>query len=66
MPFVLAGAIGTGAVVVAAWLLRMPPAAESPRRALVRLTSDVGWTDYPAISFRRTHRRVRIRPERRR
>ena len=51
MPFVLAGAIGTGAVVVAAWLLRMPPAAESPRRALVRLTSDVGWTDYPAISF---------------
>jgi eukaryotic-like serine/threonine-protein kinase len=50
MPFVLAGAIGTGAVVVAAWLLRTPPAAESSRRALVRLTSDVGWTDYPAIS----------------
>jgi Tol biopolymer transport system component len=50
MPAALAGATVVTAVVVAAWLWTAPAPAESSRRALVRLTSDVGWTDYPAIS----------------
>ena len=50
MPLALAGATAVTGIVAAAWLWRAPAPAEPSRRALVRLTSDVGWTDYPAIS----------------
>ncbi len=42
--------IGTGALVFNAWRTSPPPTNGAPRPFLTRLTSDVGWTDYPAIS----------------
>ena len=39
-----------GIASVAAWWWSRPGPASSARAPLVRLTSDVGWTDYPAIS----------------
>jgi serine/threonine protein kinase len=39
-----------GIASVAAWWWNRPPPASGERAPLTRLTSDVGWTDYPAIS----------------
>jgi len=47
---VLACALVAGVAIVGAWWWRRPAPVEPPRGELVRLTSDVGWTDYPAIS----------------
>ncbi len=49
----LAGAIlmlGLGVLAFGAWRTLRRPAEAGPRPSLTRLTSDVGWTDYPAIS----------------
>ena len=49
------------------WATRPPPpVAPGPFPFLTRLTSDLGWTDYPAISAGREDARVRIRSQRRR
>jgi serine/threonine protein kinase/Tol biopolymer transport system component len=46
----LTAAIGTLAFGVW-WQMRRPRTEVGPRPFLTRLTSDVGWTDYPAISL---------------
>jgi Tol biopolymer transport system component len=48
-------AAGASIVVIAAatgiWLTQPTPGPAGPRPSLTRLTSDLGWTDYPAISL---------------
>ncbi len=49
---ILAAAAAIAAVGFGAWWLAMRPRPEAgPTTFLTRLTSDVGWTDYPAISL---------------
>ena len=44
--------VAIGALVVGAWRQATRPREEvGPRPFLIRLTSDVGWTDYPAVSL---------------
>ena len=49
---ILAVAVAIAAVASGAWWLATRPRPEAgPTTFLTRLTSDVGWTDYPAISL---------------
>jgi eukaryotic-like serine/threonine-protein kinase len=43
--------LGIGAVTVAIWQTYRTQPGAVPRPSLTRLTSDLGWTDYPAISL---------------
>ena len=47
------GAVAVGAVLAGAWWrsTRVPPPADHPTESLTQLTSDAGWTDYPAVSL---------------
>ena len=50
IPILAVSLLVVGAVALAAWWWSRPAASSGPRPPLTRLTSDVGWTDYPAIS----------------
>ena len=48
-PLAVAGAIGIGALIVW-WQMGRTALPNTPQQSLVQLTSDLGWTDNPAIS----------------
>jgi len=50
IPIVGMTLLAIGVVTFAVWWWSKPAASSDPRPPLTRLTSDVGWTDYPAIS----------------
>jgi serine/threonine protein kinase len=49
-PFIVLAVLVAGTLLGALWLATRPPPDVAARPFLTRLTSDVGWTDFPAIS----------------